>query len=38
LCLGCVTREYPTPYANMLINRKWKMFCDGIEEKGRIYE
>ncbi|MGQ9781369.1 MAG: amidophosphoribosyltransferase [Nitrososphaeria archaeon] len=38
LCLGCITREYPTPYAEKLINEKWRKSCEGFLEKGRIYE
>ena len=38
LCLGCTTREYPTPFANKLINKRWERFCSGFVEKKRIYE
>jgi amidophosphoribosyltransferase len=38
LCLGCITRQYPTPYADRLIDRKWKKFCSGRQEIGRVYE
>ena len=38
LCLGCVTRNYPTPLAQQLANKMYKWFLKGYKETGRIYE
>ncbi len=38
LCLGCVTRNYPTPYANKFINRMWEEPSRKFSRTGRIYE
>jgi amidophosphoribosyltransferase len=38
LCLGCLTRKYPTPLAQKLADKMWERFEDGYEENARIYE
>ena len=38
LCLGCVTRRYPTPRADEMAREMWERLQSGEEERGRIYE
>ena len=38
LCLGCITRKYPTPMAQKLADDMKKRFENGYKETGRIYE
>jgi amidophosphoribosyltransferase len=38
LCLACVTGKYPTPLAQKMADEMKEKFCNGYEEKGRIYE
>ena len=38
LCLGCITRKYPTPLAQQLADKMYKWFIRGYKETGRIYE
>ena len=38
LCLGCITRKYPTPLAQQLADKMYKWFMRGYKETGRIYE
>jgi len=38
LCLGCITRKYPTPLAQQLADKMYKWFLRGCKETGRIYE
>jgi amidophosphoribosyltransferase len=37
LCLGCITTQYPTPYANILAEKN-KEVDQQAEQKKRIYE
>jgi len=38
LCLGCVTRRYPTPMADEMAREMWERLQSGEMEEGRIYE
>ena len=38
LCMACITGKYPTPCAQKMADSMRKMFLQGYEEKGRIYE
>jgi len=38
LCLACISGKYPTPCAQKMADSMKKMFLEGYEEKGRIYE
>ncbi|RLG90750.1 hypothetical protein DRO34_05150, partial [Candidatus Bathyarchaeota archaeon] len=38
LCLGCLTRKYPTPMAQRIADEMWKRFWEGKKETGRLYE
>jgi len=38
LCLGCVTRRYPTPMADEMAREMWERLQSGGREGGRIYE
>lgn len=38
LCLGCVTRRYPTKGADRMSREMWERLLKGETEKGRIYE
>ncbi len=38
LCLGCLTRKYPTPLAQKIADEMKKRFLEGYEETGRLYE
>ena len=38
LCLGCITRKYPTRLAQKLADEMYKKFVRGCKETGRIYE
>ncbi len=38
LCLGCLTRKYPTPMAQRIADEMWKRFQEGEKETGRLYE
>jgi amidophosphoribosyltransferase len=38
LCLGCITRRYPTPRADKMSREMWERLLRGEAERGRIYE
>ena len=38
LCLGCITRKYPTRLAQKLADEMYEKFVKGYKETGRIYE
>ena len=38
LCLACISGKYPTPCAQKMADSMRKLFLQGYEEKGRIYE
>ena len=38
LCLGCVTRSYPTPRADEMAREMWERLLRGEVERRRIYE
>ncbi|MDH5622845.1 MAG: amidophosphoribosyltransferase, partial [Candidatus Bathyarchaeota archaeon] len=38
LCLGCITKKYPTPMAQKLADEMKERFEKGYQETGRIYE
>ena len=38
LCLGCITRKYPTQLAQKLADEMYERFLKGHKETGRIYE
>jgi amidophosphoribosyltransferase len=38
LCLGCLTRKYPTPMAQRIADEMWKRFQEGEKETRRLYE